>query len=302
MPAGISSSQCVLCGRATESGYVDEGKKIYHFVCRLCGRYSATHRACLQIIGSNQVLYRAATRQASESNHPLLLQESDIDNLANDHEGTSVPRNLEKLTSFIARRSLRPGIMVKIDTPYDYPIIDVQSPEELNYFLKHAEEMKLLNRNGSDYSLTPAGWELTSGPTSGFIPGRCFIAMAFRPVLESAFRDGIEAAVRDDCGFDPFRMDGLEHNDKICDRIIVEIRRAQFVVADFTFQRGGVYFEAGFAAALQRPVIWTCKAYHFHRLHFDTRQYNHIKWHTPSDLRTQLAARIRGTIPGAKLT
>ena len=119
--------------------------------------------------------------------------------------------------------------------------------------------------------------------------------MAFRPNLEVAYRDGIRAAVEDDCGFDAVRMLELEHNDKICDRMIVEIRRAQFIIADFTFQRGGVYFEAGFAAALSRPVIWTCRACHFGHLHFDTQQYNHIRWETPADLRTQLATRIRGT-------
>ncbi len=160
----------------------------------------------------------------------------------------------------------------------------------------------LLQHARDGYCLTPAGWERVNAPSGGFVPGRCFVAMAFKPELDSAFRDGIRAAVRDGCGFDALRMDGLEHNDKICDRIIVEIRRAQFVIADFTFQRGGVYFEAGFAAALQRPVIWTCKACHFKRLHFDTRQHNYIKWDTPSDLRAQLATRIRGTVPGAKLT
>ena len=150
--------------------------------------------------------------------------------------------------------------------------------------------------------LTAAGWAKidSAGPENG-IPGRCFIAMAFRPSSLDAYRNGIRPAVEDDCGFTAIQMLEVEHNDKICDRIIVEIRRAQFVIADFTFQRGGVYFEAGFAQALGRPVIWTCKACHFHRLHFDTRQYNHIKWEDPADLRKQLAARMRGTIPGAKL-
>jgi len=33
----------------------------------------------------------------------------------------------------------------------------------------------------------------------------------------------------------------------------------RFIVADFTGQRGGVYFEAGYALGLRKPVIWTCK-------------------------------------------
>jgi len=44
---------------------------------------------------------------------------------------------------------------------------------------------------------------------------------------------------------------------------------------------------------LGRSVIWTCHADDFDHLHFDTRQYNHIKWETPGSLRHQLADRIR---------
>ena len=103
-------------------------------------------------------------------------------------------------------------------------------------------------------------------------------------------------------GYKPLRIDRTEHVNRIDDEIIMQIRQSKFLVADLTGQRNGVYFEAGFAQALGRPVIWTCKACHFKRLHFDTRQYNHIKWETAADLRRQLAARIRGTIPGARLT
>jgi len=46
-------------------------------------------------------------------------------------------------------------------------------------------------------------------------------------------------------------------------------------------------------------VIWTCQADDFKNVHFDTRQYNHIVWQIPADLRIQLADRIKATIPGA---
>ena len=87
----------------------------------------------------------------------------------------------------------------------------------------------------------------------------------------------------------------------ISDRIIVEVRRAQFTVADVTHHSNGVYFEAGFAMALGRQVIWICRETDFEKLQFDTRQFKHIKWSEPADLRVNLAARIRATIPGAKL-
>ena len=39
----------------------------------------------------------------------------------------------------------------------------------------------------------------------------------------------------------------LEHVDRIDDRIFLEINRSNFLIADFTGHRPGVYFEAGYA-------------------------------------------------------
>ena len=70
----------------------------------------------------------------------------------------------------------------------------------------------------------------------------------------------------------------------ICDRIISQIRRSAFLVADVTRHRQGVDFEAGYARALGIPVIWTCQKREVNRAHFATRQYNHIRWETPEEL------------------
>jgi len=96
------------------------------------------------------------------------------------------------------------------------------------------------------------------------------------------------------------RIDKKEHNNKIDDEIIAEIRRSRFLIADFTCERknvrGGVYYEAGFAQGLGIPVIWTCKDTSLTDLHFDTRQYSHIIWKNPADLLIQLKNRIGATI------
>ena len=68
--------------------------------------------------------------------------------------------------------------------------------------------------------------------------------------------------------------------------------------------RGGVYYEAGFAHGLGLEVIFSCrKGMVKDKLHFDTRQYYHIVWETPDDLRIGLLNRIRSRIgdgPGQK--
>ncbi|MHC4124718.1 MAG: nucleoside 2-deoxyribosyltransferase, partial [Planctomycetota bacterium] len=61
-------------------------------------------------------------------------------------------------------------------------------------------------------------------------------------------------------------------------------------------QRGGVYFEAGFAKGLGREVIFTVKEDDVEKLHFDTRQYNHIVYDSPEDLYEKLYNRICATI------
>jgi nucleoside 2-deoxyribosyltransferase len=91
-------------------------------------------------------------------------------------------------------------------------------------------------------------------------------------------------------------MKEIATNEGITDRILSEIRLAQFVVADFTGQRGGVYFEAGFARGLGREVIWMCREDELKLVHFDVKHLGHVVWATPADLRTKLAESIRANI------
>ena len=115
--------------------------------------------------------------------------------------------------------------------------------------------------------------------------------MAFAPQYDTAWlaiiKPGIIAA-----GYRPFRVDLKEHADKVDDIIMAEIRRSKFLVADFSGQRGGVYFEAGFAHGLGRPVIWMCHDEEKDKLHFDTRQYNHILYTDHADAQKKLRNRI----------
>ena len=122
-----------------------------------------------------------------------------------------------------------------------------------------------------------------------------FVAMWFHDVMDLAYEDGIRPAIQS-AGYTPLRIDRKPDVNKIDDEIIAEIRRSRFLVADFTHgedgARGGVYFEAGFAQGLGIPVIYTCRADMVDKLHFDTRQYAHILWERPEDLRDALRNRI----------
>jgi len=90
----------------------------------------------------------------------------------------------------------------------------------------------------------------------------------------------------------PVRVDRIEHLDDINNRIISELERCDFAIADLTFARPSVYYEAGYA---QRsvPVIYTSRRDHFHpkpkdrfgnfKIHFDLQMKNIIPWSDKSD-------------------
>ncbi len=122
-----------------------------------------------------------------------------------------------------------------------------------------------------------------------------FGAMWFAEEMTKHWNEAISPAISD-AGYDPIRVDQVEHLGKIDDEIINQIRSSRFVVADFTGHRSGVYFEAGYALGLGIPVIWTCRKDDLDKLHFDIRQYNCIDWASDEDLRKRLAHRIENTV------
>ncbi len=54
--------------------------------------------------------------------------------------------------------------------------------------------------------------------------------------------------------------------------------------------------EAGYALGLGMPVVWCVREDELDDVHFDTRQFNHIVWRDPSELRQRLAERVAGVI------
>jgi hypothetical protein len=155
--------------------------------------------------------------------------------------------------------------------------------------------------------LTLEGAEEIAAPVPASQSNQAFVAMWFSGAMQPAFEEGIRPAL-EALGFEARRIDQKEHNNKIDDEIIAEIRQSRFLVADFTcgtveengegtaVARGGVYFEAGFAMGLGIPVIWCCREDLINQVHFDTRQYNHIIWNTPEELREKLKNRVGAVI------
>lgn len=199
------------------------------------------------------------------------------------------------------------GMGMQADVPKDmFAATFSVEHRELSYLMKYLINQGLIDASSQyEIQVSPSGFEyLDKLSASGDTSKQAFIAMWFHSSVDELYDRGISLAVKD-AGYIPIRIDKLDHNNKIDDEIIKEIRKSKFLIADFTsgrssdqelVPRGGVYFEAGFAYGLGIPVIWTCHKDCINDVHFDTRQYNHIVWETPEELRIKLFNRIGATI------
>jgi hypothetical protein len=121
---------------------------------------------------------------------------------------------------------------------------------------------------------------------------RCFVAMAFdNPDTDAIYDDAIRPCLKA-LFIAAIRIDRKEHNDNIDDKILEELNAADFAIADLTYARPSVYFEAGFAERAI-PVIYTCRKDHLRakaddphgnlKVHFDLLMKNIIAWDSVRD-------------------
>jgi len=121
----------------------------------------------------------------------------------------------------------------------------------------------------------------------------CFVAMSFAEELDPIYYEAISLAIRES-GFEPIRIkeEPVPSDITINDAILAGIKRSKFTIADFTGNRNGVYFEAGYALGLGQKVIYTCRKADSESIHFDTNHYQYIFWETPEQLKKDLIDKI----------
>ena len=208
----------------------------------------------------------------------------------------SVREKLQLLLRHLASLSEYPGQQIRFDSTHDYSVLHAKNDEEAIFYLHALEDQGLLSVDWlldaeTPCALTTAGWqELERIEQSGADSSNVFIAMWFAPSQDEV-KSAIQSAVTAS-GYIPIRIDEVEHVNRIDDEIIARIRQSQFLIADFTGQRNGVYFEAGFMLGLGRPVIWLCNESDLGNVHFDTRQYNTIVYADVETLKSKLQFRI----------
>lgn len=223
----------------------------------------------------------------------------------------TINAKLNKLILYIYRKTVALGDRIELTDNLDYPICYAITPEEFNELLRVLHSLGYIISRADGIGLTYKGMEYAESISKMNSPSNSvFVAMWFSLEMASVYESAIKPAIEaKECGsYKAFRVDNHEHNNDITDEIIAGIKECRFLVADMTGYRGGVYYEAGFAKGLGKPVIFTCRKDWFdgeldsdkkvikERIHFDINHQNIIVWEDPEDLKQRIINRIRATI------
>lgn len=310
--------KCFLCGQDASVQEIGPLHQIIDFNCTNCGKYQITDefRHYYEQKNAEQQLYLLSgyVREMNEKgkHNTLISYENYGDILASPLIPHTIGAKYNKFLRFLYHRTSFLRESIKFSPIKEYSVCYAKNSGE-------AEALIILLRNelliqtefDGYYSLTFKGIQLAESleieqPVS--ING--FVAMWFSTEMISVYKNAIKPAIEaPECGnYKAYKVDEIEHNDDITDRIIAGIRESRFVVADLTGYRGGVYFEAGFAKGLGKPVIYTCRKDWFYgendvngniikeKVHFDLNHQNTIIWETEDELRKRIIDRIRATI------
>ncbi len=301
-------NQCPLCSAKTE--YERYDGFILIIKCEICGDFRVEIPILDKFEGLEDVLHLASgiTRWAKiDKKKPPFIDCKYVENIKNE---PSIPKDvfekIDKILLYIKNKSSYDGHKIEINSNKDYPIAFAKKKNEMLHYLKAAvneykylEKINMMGEGKGLFNLTTKGDErLNEIKREISKTKQAFVAMWFKDeetgdAWENGFKEALE-----DLGYKALRIDKKEHINKICDEIFKEIKRSDFLVADLTGLRSGVFFEAGFAKGLNIPVIWTCRGDYFDEAEkqFDTRQYNHIKWENSEDLKEKLIKRIKEAI------
>jgi nucleoside 2-deoxyribosyltransferase len=117
-----------------------------------------------------------------------------------------------------------------------------------------------------------------------------FVIMKFGDErLDSAY-EGVIKPVAREFDLDVIRVDEIQDSGQISQQILENIACSRVVIAELTGERPNCYYEAGFAHALGKELVFVINEES--DIHFDLSGYRFITWRTESQLRNRLRERL----------
>lgn len=130
---------------------------------------------------------------------------------------------------------------------------------------------------------------------------RAFVVMKFDEPYNSLYSEVIRP-VAEDMGFEPYRADDVYKPGIILQDIIRGILEAEVIIAEITPENSNVFYELGYAHALDKPTILLAEG--GRELPFDIRSYRCIFYDNTirgkTDVETNLRQHLRNILEGTR--
>jgi hypothetical protein len=305
--------KCPLCEQPADinfgSAKADPAQGGYGGPCARCGRIRVMQEVVSKFRETKTLyLLSAFFRRYPASEAPLLTMENVDELISAMPVLRTVPEKMNGLLTILANSKHPPGAPITFDPQTDYPLVFAANWQEADFLLGQlsVRGFVMAIAGAGKVQLTADGYERAEQLEAASYKStrNAFVAMWFDKSRDFIYNEAIEPAIRE-AGYQAIRIDKKEHVNRIDDEIIAQLRQSRFLVADFTGQRAGVYYEAGFMHGLGRNVFWIVQKQELEKVHFDLRQYNFIDYDSSSDARSRLYYRImavEGKGPGLRHT
>lgn len=296
---------CEICKQAypETKTYTSNGHDSIHKRCESCGQYRLTNSAIPKVNALKSyergLISGWIRNQNSLGIIPVDISTDTVEKISKTAP-LSVMERAEALLKEAGSKIQNISDNFRRDDPSFMAASYSVTKEDVIYLLNFLHEQNLVKptnpkTHNIDWKILPDGYARLDKINKGAASTKGFVAMSFADEHRVTYEDGIQAGVKG-AGYDPIRVDRVEHINSINDEIIKQINSSKFIVADFTGHRNGVYFEAGYALGKGIPVFWTCKKDDMPNLHFDIRQFNCIDWETHIDLAKRLQTRLEAVL------
>ncbi len=298
---------CHLCNEFAEIKQISSNDNELVF-CERCGRYQITEMLVSTweslskkefapiLSGLCRELYE--TKQVgpifTTTNYVELASSFPVPNMED------IDAKLEKLLAAVHRESNQQfGKIVELDLSKDYPLAYSRNREEFSAFIDQLVANALFKLQYQDSRaksviLTLNGWKYFSRIGGERKPHQIFIAASASADLCESI-SAIETAIKD-CGYIPMWVVGEHFQETIMDKALGELRRSTLAIIDLTGGSKNVFYEAGFAKALNIDVIYVYRVGEVERasdLAFYVRHYACKEYTSPEHLKAIIINAIR---------
>lgn len=231
----------------------------------------------------------AYIREKTGDKDRVFLTLDDMDIIPN-YEGipATMAEKEARLLQFLYKNSEAPGEAVVLHPLLQhYNLTYSLNLQEFVYIIEKLRDRQCIKREGGTLRLTETGWQEAAAGSGGRKRKSCLVLMSSDEEYEQEWLETVLPKL-EQLGYiaDVADCSNLDDSDTGLAHLIVE---SKLIVADVTHRPPTEYFAAGYALALNIPVVWTMKPDRGNPGHTSQLPLRPVLWNTTEELSDALA-------------